>query len=194
MEDFIIKNAWHIIGYFSFLSVCLFILSFFMLFHSFFSSTNLSLFWAHRTKKRRYYAIPFWLLNFLYSSIILIGYNFALGLSVKDVVLAFISLTKIWLVPVIIFFIYSIIPGKEPPVKEVTPVIELKDDITFEKAEEIKQIIENAENGNADAQFEVAVMLCEGHWMPKDKNKAELWCKRAVEQGHLQARLLLKNF
>jgi Sel1 repeat len=51
---------------------------------------------------------------------------------------------------------------------------------------------ERAEDGNAEAQFEVGQMYHLGRGLKKDPVEAALWYRKAAEQGHEEARDLLE--
>ena len=62
------------------------------------------------------------------------------------------------------------------------------------KTTSIKQLKENAENGNVHAQYNLALLLYDGQWMPKNRYESKLWCKKAADQGHTAAQRFLNRF
>ena len=52
---------------------------------------------------------------------------------------------------------------------------------------EISSFISKAEQGDADAQYNLAYMYDTGDGVPQDHKKAVYWCTKAAEQGHTDA-------
>ena len=48
-----------------------------------------------------------------------------------------------------------------------------------------------AQQGHAEAQYNLAVMYNEGRGIPSDRMKAKAWLKKAIGQGHQRAGKLL---
>ncbi len=57
--------------------------------------------------------------------------------------------------------------------------------------ETIRQLRDDAESGDVDAQFRLACCLAGGTGVPKDETEAEHWMNIAAEQGHADARKML---
>ena len=57
--------------------------------------------------------------------------------------------------------------------------------------EAVKFFIQAAEQGNADAQFNLGVCYEKGYGVPQDYNKAVEWYRKAAEQGHAIAQCSL---
>jgi TPR repeat protein len=53
---------------------------------------------------------------------------------------------------------------------------------------------EQAEQGNAEAQFVLAKLATVGLFGPEDKRTGLIWCEKAVEQGHPPAMMLLAGY
>ena len=47
----------------------------------------------------------------------------------------------------------------------------------------LTDVLKTAEQGNADAQFNLGLMYYAGKGVPKDDAKAEKWCRKAANQG-----------
>jgi hypothetical protein len=54
-----------------------------------------------------------------------------------------------------------------------------------------KTIQERAEQGNADAQYNLGVMYDNGQGVPQDKAEAVKWYRKAAEQGHARSQFSL---
>ncbi len=50
---------------------------------------------------------------------------------------------------------------------------------------------QSAEQGDANAQYALAVMYYKGQGVAQDSPQALEWCRKAVQQGHAEARFLL---
>ena len=78
------------------------------------------------------------------------------------------------------------------PEQKVPPVIS-DDDFHLhpvrevEREEEIRKIRMLAEQGNADAQFNLGTTYAQGEGVPKDGAEAVKWWRKAAEQGHPEA-------
>ena len=51
-----------------------------------------------------------------------------------------------------------------------------------------------AEQGNAEAQFNLGVLAGAGHGMPRDLDAARHWLERAAKQGHEKAQVTLECY
>lgn len=58
----------------------------------------------------------------------------------------------------------------------------------------LKHIEENATNGSAPAQRELADMYAQGRCLPKDNAKAAFWYRRSADQGDAEAQFQLGKF
>ena len=56
---------------------------------------------------------------------------------------------------------------------------------------EVAAVMAAAERGDPDAQYELAWMYFIGTDVPKDDAKSARWCRRAAEQGHAAAQVML---
>ncbi|WP_043892741.1 tetratricopeptide repeat protein [Providencia sneebia] len=57
--------------------------------------------------------------------------------------------------------------------------------------EEINQILEKAEQGDVNAQYNIGTIYDVGEGIPKDTAKAIGWYQKAAEQGHAKAQYML---
>jgi len=55
----------------------------------------------------------------------------------------------------------------------------------------VEQYRKSAEQGNADAQYELGRLYCWGDGVPQNKTETIEWLKMASNQGHVEARKLL---
>jgi TPR repeat protein len=55
----------------------------------------------------------------------------------------------------------------------------------------VKSAIDEAENGNRDAQFELGTAYVHGHGLARDYVEGAKWLRRAIERGHTEACLQL---
>ena len=55
----------------------------------------------------------------------------------------------------------------------------------------LNELLEQAEQGNAEAQYKLGICYFLGRGVEKDPAKAVRWFKKAAEQGHANAQLLL---
>jgi TPR repeat protein len=61
------------------------------------------------------------------------------------------------------------------------------EDVAEDKAEAGKWYRLAAEQGNADAQYNLGIMYDEGEGVPQDRAEAVKWLRLAAEQGHANA-------
>ena len=61
----------------------------------------------------------------------------------------------------------------------------------LEQEDRLRQVIQDAEQGNAEAQFILAMMHYQGHGVPKDERKAVQWLQKSANQGNAVAQLEL---
>jgi len=56
-----------------------------------------------------------------------------------------------------------------------------------ELSPEIKLLLQNAENGDPDAQYALGLLYLEGQGVKKDEKTAAEWFQKATDQGHKEA-------
>lgn len=61
-------------------------------------------------------------------------------------------------------------------------------------ADGIDQLLRAANQGNADAQYDLALAYSDGHGVPENINEAVKWYRRAAEQGNTSAEVILGTY
>ena len=52
---------------------------------------------------------------------------------------------------------------------------------------------QKAEQGDADAQYNLGIMYIAGDGIKRDENEAKIWLEKSAAQGHVEAARLLKS-
>jgi TPR repeat protein len=62
---------------------------------------------------------------------------------------------------------------------------------TNTQTDEIAELRARAEQGDAEAQYNIGVMYSDGRGVPQDETQATAWFRKAAEQGHTDAQFCL---
>ena len=62
---------------------------------------------------------------------------------------------------------------------------------TNTQADEVAELRARAEQGDADAQYDIGVMYSDGKNVPQDEAQTIVWFRKAAEQGHVDAQFCL---
>ncbi len=77
------------------------------------------------------------------------------------------------------------------PVSDAVPVLTFEQSLAAYEREDYRTAFAGfkklAEQGDADAQFDLGVMYADGQGVPKDEQQAGAWYRKAAEQGNANA-------
>lgn len=89
-----------------------------------------------------------------------------------------------------LFFAGLSIPGFATTENESSPPGTLYEELTKARQER-ERLHQNAEAGDPQAQYDLAILYSDGQNAPKDENKVIEWMTKAAEGGHVKAQFLM---
>lgn len=72
-------------------------------------------------------------------------------------------------------------------------LVEPSDYVSVDNPEYSEELLEYAKDGNADAQYDLAVCYINGNGVEEDEYEAARWFRKAANQGHAEAQNMLGN-